>query len=54
MDKLYLLDSKSKKVWTILSTEPNEITGLALVRDDRHIYFSLRQAEADIWLMSLD
>ena len=54
MDKLYLLDSKSKKVREILSTEPNEITGMALVRDDRHIYFSLRQAEADIWLMSLD
>jgi TolB protein len=54
MDKLYLLDSKSKKVREILSTEPNEITGMALVRDDRHIYFSLRQAEADIWLMSLN
>jgi Tol biopolymer transport system component/serine/threonine protein kinase len=53
-DKLFLVDSKSKKVREILSTDANEITGLALLRDDRHIYFSLKIAEADIWLMSLE
>jgi Tol biopolymer transport system component len=53
-DKLYLVDSKSKKVREILSTDANEITGLALLRDDRHLYFSLKIAEADIWLMSLE
>ncbi|MCI0488299.1 MAG: hypothetical protein L0229_17050 [Blastocatellia bacterium] len=53
-DKLYLVDSKTKKVREVLSTDPNDIAGMALLRDDRHIYFSLKIAEADIWLMSLE
>jgi dipeptidyl aminopeptidase/acylaminoacyl peptidase len=53
-DKLYLLDSKSKKVREVLSTNADDITGLAPLRDDRHIYFSLKIAEADIWLISLE
>ncbi len=53
-DKLYIVDNKSKKVREVLSTNANDITGLALLRDDRHIYFSLKIAEADIWLMSVE
>jgi Tol biopolymer transport system component len=53
-NKLYLLDSKSRRVREILSTDPDEITGMALMRDDRNIYFTLRLPEADIWLMSLE
>jgi hypothetical protein len=53
-DKLYLLDSKSKKMKEVLSTNANDIAGLALLRDNRQIYFSLKIAEADIWLMSLE
>jgi Tol biopolymer transport system component len=53
-NQLYLAHTRSKKVREVLSTSPHEITGLALLRDDRNIYFSLKIAEADIWLMSLE
>jgi Tol biopolymer transport system component len=53
-DKIFLVDSKSKKVREVLATTSNDIAGLALLRDDRYIYFSLKIAEADIWLMSVE
>ena len=53
--KLYLIDSRSKKVREILSVAPNEFgNGITLSRDDRQIYFSLVSTEADIWLMNLE
>jgi Tol biopolymer transport system component len=53
--KLYLLDSRSKKVREILSGIPHDLgNGVALSRDNRLIYFSLVTTEADIWLMSLE
>ena len=53
--KLYLIDSRSKKVRELLSVGPNEFGfGVTISRDDRQIYFSLRTTEADIWLMTLE
>jgi len=53
--RLYLLDSRSKKIREVLSVAPNEFgTGVTLSRDDRLIYFSLVITEADIWLMTLE
>jgi Tol biopolymer transport system component len=54
-DKLYLVDSQSKKAHEVLSVAPHNINEeFALSRDNRMIYFSLLQTEADIWLMSLE
>jgi Tol biopolymer transport system component len=53
--RLYLLDSRSKKVHEILSGSPNDLgNGVTISRDDRHIYFSLVSTEADIWMMTLN
>lgn len=53
--KLYLIDSRSKKVRELLSVAPNEFGfGVTISRDDRQIYFSLVTTEADIWLMNLE
>src|SRR5262245_54939741 len=49
--KLYLLDSRSKKVREILSVAPHELgNGVTVSRDGRLIYYSLITTEADIWL----
>jgi Tol biopolymer transport system component len=54
-DKLYLIDSQSKKIHEVLSVAPHEFArGVTLPRDDRMIYFSLLTTEADIWLMTLE
>jgi Tol biopolymer transport system component len=54
-DKLYLIDSQSKKFHEVLSVAPHEFgIGVTLPRDDRLIYFSLLTTEADIWLMTLE
>jgi Tol biopolymer transport system component len=54
-DKLYLIDSQSKKIRELLSAAPNELgNGVTISRDDRQIYFSLVTTEADIWLMNLE
>lgn len=53
--KLYLLDSRSKKVREVMSVAPHELgNGVTVSRDDRLIYFSLITTEADIWLMTLE
>jgi Tol biopolymer transport system component len=52
--KLYLIDSRSKKMRELLSVSPNEFGfGVTVSRNDRQIYFSLITTEADIWLMTL-
>jgi dipeptidyl aminopeptidase/acylaminoacyl peptidase len=54
-DKLYLVDSQSKKAHEVLSVAPHNLSAkLVLSRDNRMIYFGLSQTEADIWLMSLE
>ena len=52
--KLYLVDSRTKKVHEVLSVAPNEINPwhFGLSRDDRLIVFSMAVTEADIWLAS--
>ena len=53
--RLYLLDSRSKKIREVLSVAPNEFgNGVTISRDDRQIYFSLVTTEADIWLMNFE
>jgi TolB protein len=53
--KIFLLDSQSKKVREVLSVAPQEVDGrMTRSRDDRLIYFGLKAAEADIWLMTLE
>lgn len=54
--KLYLVDSRTKKVHEVLSVSPNEINPwhFGFTRDDRLIVVSLAVTEADIWLMSLE
>jgi Tol biopolymer transport system component len=53
--RLYLLDSRSKKVREVLSGAPHDLgNGVALSRDNRQIYFTLVTTEADIWLMNLE
>jgi Tol biopolymer transport system component len=54
-DKLYLVDSRSKKTHEVLSVAPHNLYAkLVLSQDNRMIYFGLGQTEADIWLMSLE
>jgi Tol biopolymer transport system component len=53
-DKLYLLDSRTRKTQEILSVAPNRFQSLGVSRDSRVIYFSLQTTEADIWLASLE
>ena len=52
--KLYLVDSRTKKVHEVLSVAPNEINPwhFGLSRDDRLIVFSMAVTEADVWLAS--
>jgi len=53
-DRIYLLDSKSKKVGEVLSVAPNSLgDGITISPDNRVLYFSLQQEEADIWLATL-
>ena len=54
-DKLYLVDSQSKRVREIFSAAPKSLAvSLAISRDNRTIYLSLGTTEADIWLMNLE
>jgi hypothetical protein len=53
--RLYLVDSRSKKVREALSMPPHDLgNGVVISRDDRVICFSLITTEADIWLMTLE
>jgi hypothetical protein len=53
-DKLYLLGSRTKKAWEILSVAPNRFQSLGVSRDSRVVYFSLQTTEADIWMAALE
>jgi Tol biopolymer transport system component/tRNA A-37 threonylcarbamoyl transferase component Bud32 len=53
-DKIFLLDSSTKKVQEVLSVAPHTISAhFRLSHDDRVIYFSLGVTEADVWLATL-
>jgi Tol biopolymer transport system component len=53
-DKIYLLDSQSKKLHEVMSVAPNRIQALGISKDNRLIYYSLTTNEADVWLMTLE
>jgi eukaryotic-like serine/threonine-protein kinase len=52
-EKLYLLDTRSRKVKELLSTAPDEIQGLTLSKDDNLICFSIEISESDIWVATV-
>ncbi|MBX7171622.1 MAG: protein kinase [Pyrinomonadaceae bacterium] len=49
-DKVYVLDTVTKKVKEILSVAPNNLQNVAISPDNRSIYFAIRKSESDIWL----
>ena len=53
-DKLYLMDSRTRKAQEIFSVAPNRFQSLGISRDHRVLIFSLTTIEADIWLASLE
>ena len=54
-DKLFLVDSESRKTEQVLSVAPYHITwAISVAPDNQTIYFSLVMEEADIWLAKLD
>ena len=52
-DKLYLLDSHSKRVREVLSIDPDRVERFSLSRDDRYLVISRTSRESDIWLLAL-
>jgi Tol biopolymer transport system component len=52
--KLYLVDSRSKRVREVFSLAPQAIGRCSLSRDDRLIYFDIFESGADVWLMTLE
>jgi serine/threonine protein kinase len=52
-DKVYLVDSQSKRVHEVFSIAPRRFRGFSVSRDNRLIYFSIETTEADIWMMTL-
>src|ERR1700680_1521921 len=53
--KIYLVDSRSRKVHEVLSVSPNEVGFIfAISADDRWIYFTQTVVESDIWLAHLE
>ena len=53
-DKIYLVDSQSKRVHEVFSIAPRHFRGFTASRDDRLIYLSIETTEADIWLITLE
>ena len=52
-DKLYLLDSHTRKTQELLQIASHQFQSLNLSRAGRALYYSLKTIEADIWLASL-
>ncbi len=49
-EKLFLLDTQTKKLKELLSVKPHKIDSLTISKDNRSIYYSLKKKESDIWL----
>ncbi|HRH43891.1 MAG TPA: protein kinase [Pyrinomonadaceae bacterium] len=49
-DKIYLLDTETKRRKELLSVAPNRIQSISLSKDNRTIYYSVQKNESDIWL----
>jgi eukaryotic-like serine/threonine-protein kinase len=52
-DKLYLVDRQSKKSQEIYTFAPKSLSGLDISKDNRSIFVSTADAQADIWLLSI-
>jgi len=51
--KVFLADSQTQKIREALNPFPHRLLQAALSRDNRWLYYSLEQTEADVWLLSL-
>jgi len=52
-NKVFLVDSRTQKHHEAFNPFPHRILQAVLSRDNRWLYYSLEQTEADIWLLSL-
>ncbi|MDA2939056.1 serine/threonine-protein kinase [Acidobacteria bacterium AH-259-A15] len=50
--KIFLLDTQSKQYQEVLSAAPHSVSSPSVSHDDRLIYFTRRETEADIWLLT--
>jgi dipeptidyl aminopeptidase/acylaminoacyl peptidase len=50
-EKVFLADSRTLKHYVALNPFPHKILQVVFSRDNRWLYYSLEQTEADIWLM---
>ena len=53
-DRLYVVDSVTRKVQEVLSAHPYTAETVCSTRDDRTLYYVLVRTEADIWLLNLE
>ncbi len=53
-DKIYLLDTKTKKTKELLSLAPNTMQSIRISNDNRFLYYNLRKNETDIWLATAE
>ena len=51
--KIFLSDRESKKYREIFSVPQNIASVLSVTQDNRFIFFSRAETEADIWLLTL-
>jgi len=51
-EKIFLADSRTQNLREALNPFPHRILHFALSRDNRWLYYSLEQTEADVWLLS--
>lgn len=49
-DRLYLFDSKTKRMKEIFSAAPYLLQSFTLSKDNRTIYYTIQKNESDIWL----
>lgn len=49
-DKIYLLDTETKRRKVLLSVAPNRIQSISISKDNRSIYYTVQKSESDIWL----
>jgi Tol biopolymer transport system component len=54
LHKLYLVNSKTKKVQELLPPSPHRVSGYGLSPDGRTLYYGLAVREADVWLLDLE
>lgn len=52
-EKIFLVDSRTQKYHETLNPFPHRILQFALARDNRWLYHSLEQTDADIWMISM-